>query len=77
MSDSQKNVSKDLVKIISQAVEKKIYGSVEVYFEAGNITQITQRIISKIRNHQQTSPADSQKNNHQKVESQEKLMPRN
>ena len=47
---TDKDFSKDLLKIISQAVEKKIYGSIEVYFEAGNVTQITQRIINKIRN---------------------------
>lgn len=45
----QKSFSQDLLKIVSKAVNNKIYGSVEIYFEAGSITQITQRIINKIR----------------------------
>jgi hypothetical protein len=47
--DTSKNFSEDLAKIISQAVKDKIYGSVEVYFEAGTVTQITQRIINKVK----------------------------
>lgn len=46
----KKKVSKDLTKILIKAIQKKIYGSVEVYFEGGNITQITQRIINKVQN---------------------------
>jgi hypothetical protein len=46
--DPPNTMNKDLVKIISQAHDKKIYGSVEVYFENGQITQITQRIINKM-----------------------------
>ncbi len=57
--DPQKPYTKDLAKIISQAIEKKIYGSIEVYFEAGNVTQITQRIINKIRRND--SPKDPSK----------------
>ncbi|MBI2011168.1 hypothetical protein HYS91_00215 [Candidatus Daviesbacteria bacterium] len=45
-----KNFSKELAKILSEAVNNKIYGSVEIYFESGSVTQITQRIISKINN---------------------------
>lgn len=45
---NSKTFSNDIVKILTKAVENKIYGSVEVYFEAGNITQITQRIINKV-----------------------------
>jgi hypothetical protein len=40
--------STDLANILVKAMDTKIYGSVEVYFEAGKITQITQRIINKI-----------------------------
>lgn len=41
---------KDLVRILLNISKNNIYGSVEVFFENGRITQITQRIISKIRN---------------------------
>lgn len=37
-----------LLKILSKAMSKKMYGSVEFYFEKGKITQITQRIINKV-----------------------------
>lgn len=46
--DSSK-FSKEFVKIFSQASQNKLYGSIEVYFEAGRVTQVTQRIINKIR----------------------------
>lgn len=49
---TKKAVSLELLTIIGKAVKDKIYGSVEVYFEAGNITQITQRIINKVKNSQ-------------------------
>lgn len=39
---------KHLLKILTEAVRNKIYGSVEIYFEEGRMTQITQRIINKI-----------------------------
>ncbi len=48
MSKNVKVLSKELVNILSSAAKNKIYGSVEVYFEAGNVTQITQRIINKV-----------------------------
>lgn len=41
-------MNKDLTKILSDASEKKIYGSVEIFYENGVITQITQRIIKKV-----------------------------
>lgn len=47
MSDN-KNLSLNLQKFIAKAMEKKIYGSIEIYFEEGRVTQITQRIINKI-----------------------------
>lgn len=46
--DPQKTFSADLIKIINEAMNDKMYGSIEVYFEAGNVTQITQRIINKV-----------------------------
>jgi hypothetical protein len=45
---SENLFSQELFKILSKASKNKIYGSVEVFFEAGNITQITQRIINKL-----------------------------
>lgn len=49
--DNIDNVKKELAKILSQIVKNQIYGSVEIYFEGGHITQITQRIINKISHH--------------------------
>ncbi len=46
--DNQKNVSNKLLKLLDKLMQNKIYGSIEVYFEAGEITQVTQRIINKI-----------------------------
>jgi len=46
--DNTKKLSEDLITIIKTAVDNKIYGSVEIYFEDGKITQVTQRIIKKI-----------------------------
>lgn len=47
MSDN-KNLSNNLQNFIAKAMEKKIYGSIEIFFEEGSITQVTQRIINKI-----------------------------
>ena len=44
----QEVLSKELIQILTKASEGKIYGSVEIYFEQGQMTQITQRIISKV-----------------------------
>ncbi|KKQ10262.1 hypothetical protein A2858_04205 [Candidatus Daviesbacteria bacterium RIFCSPHIGHO2_01_FULL_36_37] len=46
--NSQKNVSNKLLKLLDRLMQKKTYGSIEIYFEAGEITQVTQRIINKI-----------------------------
>lgn len=46
--NNQKNVSNKLLKLLDKLMQNKIYGSIEVYFEAGEITQVTQRIINKI-----------------------------
>jgi hypothetical protein len=48
MTNGHNKFSQDLLKILLKAAENKIYGSVEVYFEAGKVTQITQRIIKKV-----------------------------
>lgn len=51
--DNYSLVSKQILKIVTQAVTKKIYGSIEIYFEAGKVTQVTQRIINKIQKKEQ------------------------
>lgn len=48
MTNGGNQYSRELLKIISKAVDRRIYGSVEIYFEDGRITQITQRIINKV-----------------------------
>ena len=48
MQNGKKEFSDDLANILNKAVKDKIYGSVEIYFEAGTITQITQRTIKKV-----------------------------
>lgn len=47
--DSKNSTTTDLLNILARAMDSKIYGSVEVYLEEGQITQITQRIIKKIK----------------------------
>lgn len=44
-----KDLSQDIAKILNKAADNKMYGSVEIYFENGAITQITQRIINKVK----------------------------
>lgn len=46
---TKNNLPKNFFNILTKAVEEKTYGSIEIYFEEGNITQITQRIINKVR----------------------------
>lgn len=48
--DTESN-KKHLLKILTEAVKNKIYGSVEIYFEEGKMTQVTQRIINKMHTH--------------------------
>jgi hypothetical protein len=45
--DFEKNI-KDFLSMLSKAKAQKMYGSIELYLEEGNITQITQRIIRKM-----------------------------
>ena len=47
-NNGKQKFSKNLLRILDKAVDRKIYGSVEIYFEAGKITQVTQRIINKV-----------------------------
>jgi len=48
--------SAELIDILTKAAESKIYGSVEIYYEAGNITQITKREIKKMSKKAEHSP---------------------
>lgn len=57
--NGQKNISEKVLKLLNKIRQNKIYGSVEVYFEGGEITQVTQRIISKIN---KTSKVNPEKN---------------
>lgn len=43
------NPTTDLLNILSKAMDSKVYGSIEIYLENGQITQISQRIIKKIK----------------------------
>lgn len=43
-----KILSEDLIEILVTVVKNNIYGSVEIFFEKGKVTQITQRIIKKV-----------------------------
>lgn len=43
------NPTTDLLNILSKAMDNKVYGSIEVYLEDGQITQISQRVIKKIK----------------------------
>lgn len=54
--DPKNSPTNDLLNIISKAMDAKVYGSVEVYLEDGQITQISQRIIKKIRRNESQQP---------------------
>ncbi len=45
----QEELVKDLLRLLERAFDQKIYGSVEVFLEEGQITQVTQRIINKVK----------------------------
>lgn len=47
--DEKSSPTTELLNILSKAVDSKMYGSIEVYLEDGQVTQITQRIIKKIK----------------------------
>lgn len=49
MKDPDKGVLDELVSLLQKIRDNKIYGSVELFFEEGEITQITQRIIRKVK----------------------------
>lgn len=47
--DEKPSATTELLNILSRAMDSKMYGSVEVYLEDGQVTQITQRIIKKMK----------------------------
>ncbi len=49
MNNVEKGVLDEIVGILEKIRVNKIYGSVELFFEEGEITQITQRIIRKVK----------------------------
>lgn len=44
---STTDISEDLIAEIKSSLTGKDYGSVEIYIEAGRVTQITERVIKK------------------------------
>ena len=46
---STKNISSKLLKEIVEAVKGKFYGSVEIYIQDSQVTQITERVIKKFQ----------------------------
>lgn len=54
--DGSKSVPKDLITIITKVMANKIYGSVEIFFHAGKITQITERTINKLTESDNDNP---------------------
>ena len=61
--DTSKPFSQDLLKLITKWVENKLYGSIEIYFEKGQVTQFTQRIIKKINNGRENNKIPTDNNN--------------
>lgn len=49
-------ISQELAQILTKSIENKMFGSVEIYFESGEITQITQRIIKKVDRKKDKNP---------------------
>lgn len=43
-----KTLFENLVAILTNVFKNGVYGSVEIFFEKGRVTQITQRTIKKI-----------------------------
>jgi hypothetical protein len=65
MNDNQKAILDDLTSILNKIKSNKVYGSVEIFFEDGEITQITQRIINKVKkNNVKTPPSASHLTHH-------------
>lgn len=49
-------ISNKLLEEISEAIRGKQYGSIEIYIEAGEVTQITERVIKKYRSNNPSKP---------------------
>ena len=53
------NLTDQFLSLLKRISEKKVYGSVEIFFEEGKVTQITQRVIKKINRKDASSSANS------------------
>lgn len=49
---STKNISPELLQAIADAIKDKYYGSVEIYIQDYQVTQISERVIRKINDKQ-------------------------
>ncbi len=47
--DSKQNPTTELLNILSRAMDSNTYGSIEIFLEDGEITQITERRIKKLK----------------------------
>ena len=45
---STKSISSELLSAIAEAIQGKSYGSVEIYIQDSQVTQITERVIKKL-----------------------------
>ena len=57
--NNQDDIKKQVLDLLKRISEKRVYGSVEIFFEDGKITQVTQRIIKKISKKSSTSAPKS------------------
>ena len=57
--EENKGFPQDIIKAILAAIAGRVYGSVEIYFEDGKVTQITQRIIKKINRNRDVNNSSS------------------
>ena len=47
---STKSISSELLETIANSIRGKSYGSVEIYIQDSQVTQITERVITKVNN---------------------------
>lgn len=53
------NLTDQFLNLLKRISEKKVYGSIEIFFEEGKVTQITQRVIKKINRKDSSSALNS------------------
>lgn len=47
---TQGKISSRLLREVAEAIKDKYYGSVEIYIQDSQVTQITERVIKKLNN---------------------------